>query len=59
MSINTNEVLLWLKNFKCEWLSQNILDDPNLIELICNKICELEQLLIRKYFKKNFFLLKN
>jgi len=56
MAMNTNKVLIWLKNFKCTWLFQNILNDPQLIELISNKLHELEQLLIRNLFfpgKKN------
>ncbi len=54
--MNTNKVLIWLKNFKYTWLFQNILNDPQLIELISNKLHELEQLLIRNLFfpgKKN------
>lgn len=50
MAMNTNKVLIWLKNFKYTWLFQNILNDPQLIELISNKLHELEQLLIRNLF---------
>jgi hypothetical protein len=51
MAMDTNKVLIWLQNFKYKWLLQNILNDPHLIELISNKLRELEQLLIRKYFQ--------
>ena len=47
--MNTNKVLVWLKDFKYTWLSENIFNDSHLIELISNKLHELEQLLIGKY----------
>jgi hypothetical protein len=48
--MNITEVLNWLNDFKHSWLSQNLLNDTRLIQLITNKLHELEQLLIRKYF---------
>ncbi len=50
MTMNITEVLNWLNDFKHSWLSQNLLNDTRLIQLITNKLHELEQLLIRKYF---------
>jgi hypothetical protein len=47
--MTTNKVLIWLKEFKRSWLPQNISNDNHLMELITNKLRELEQLLIRKY----------
>jgi hypothetical protein len=53
MAMDTNKVLIWLQNFKYKWLLQNILNDPHLIELISNKLRELEQLLIQDHSDEN------
>lgn len=50
MAANTEKVLSWLKDFKHMWLFQNILNDPQLINLISKKIDELERLLTRENF---------
>jgi len=44
--MNKNKLLMWLKDFKCTWLPQHILNDTHLIGLISNKLHELEQLVI-------------
>jgi len=51
--MDTSKVLNWLKDFKCTWLSQHILNDTRLIELISNKLHELEQLLIQDNQNEN------
>jgi len=53
ITMDTSKVLNWLKDFKCTWLSQHILNDTRLIELISNKLHELEQLLIQDNQNEN------
>ena len=59
MPTQTEQVLHWLKDFKCTWLLQNILNNPQLINLISKKFEELERLLTRKNFPywKDIFLI--
>jgi hypothetical protein len=55
MTTNTNQVSIWLKEFQYTWLPQHISNNTRLLKLITNKLHELEQLLNRKYQKKNLF----
>ncbi|CAF3547502.1 unnamed protein product [Rotaria socialis] len=48
MKMNKNNILIWLKEFKCNWLPQNVSNDNCLFQLLTNKIDELEQLLIHE-----------
>ncbi|CAF5181913.1 unnamed protein product, partial [Rotaria magnacalcarata] len=48
MIMNKNKILIWLKEFKCDWLPQNVSNDNCLLRLLTNKIDELEQLLIHE-----------
>ena len=48
MTNNTNQLLTWLKNFKNNWLLQNIPNDIHLLQTIKSKLSELEQLIIGK-----------
>lgn len=48
MTNNTNQVLVWLKDFKKSWLPQNIPNDHRLLKSIKTKLFELEQLIIGK-----------
>jgi hypothetical protein len=60
MTNNTDQVLIWLKEFQHNWLPENLSNDIHLLELIRTKFYELERLLIRNYsifyfIKKSFF----
>ncbi|CAF3656265.1 unnamed protein product [Rotaria sordida] len=46
MKNNTNQLLIWLKEFKNIWLLENIPNDIHVVNLIKTKIVELEQLII-------------
>ncbi|CAF1241483.1 unnamed protein product [Rotaria sp. Silwood1] len=45
--MNKDNVSIWLNQFKSNWLPQTISNDTQLLQLITNKINELEQLLLQ------------
>ena len=46
MTNTIDQTILWLKDFKSNWLPQHASTDVHLVELITAKLLELERLLL-------------